>query len=624
MQVKVAKEQEMLSRAFHQWQLQSLRSRIECVTKALAARENASPSFPAMTNFSAAHHHFPVAAIATMPATCQAPPRLEIAALDTVWSGQASGFTAAMTDTKTADVRQAMSEEAFCAALCTRVVTEEPTDGPGTEMEGVSATEEPACFTACSEHHKPPEQASPEALPEKGAANLQGASSAAPAANGEAVPMDLSTMWQSVETQNGGSQTCQGQAVRVPSGEAIQQEALEQMGEAGTKSGSALCAEDAAESAGSGGDMPHPDDDGLHDWLRSSCIGNAEDAVCDKQVSITDRQQDQSQGAAAIDRLPARLEHRTGDGPEAAPQLDLGSSGRNGPAPILEPVSTAGQAACADDLDSPGSPREGRGQMSAQDVVFVTPPAAGAASTAPGDTFVGLPAITSFSTSMDLGVTALSACSVEPAGNERKSTVAPNACVQRVQGSEEEGRASTISEKRHIGGSPCTAEHERSSAMGGNQRRTHALNGGAQALMGSPGLPTAQIAPMVCAALRPGGVPLPAMFSDALASPLTLTKRPPAGCARFALGQPPAVLGGASPEGRRRPGMPFTAPQCRWSSRGRLSQDDSSSGSSSGQVHFPGSWKTFKLLGCAGNRHTTLTDLGDQPLTDMRDFCILS
>ena len=267
MQVKVAKEQEVLSRAFHQWQLQSLRSRIECVTKALAARENASPSSPAMTYFSAAHHHFPVAAIATMPATCQAPPRLEKAALDTVWSRQASGFTAGMTGTKSADVRQARSEEAYCAALCTTVVTEEPTDGPGAEMEGVSATKEPACSTACSGHNKPAE-ASPEALSEKGAANLQGASSAAPTANGEAVPMDVSTMWHSVEAQNGGSQTCQGQAVRVPSGEAIQQEALEQMGEAGTKSGSALCAEDAAESAGSGGDMPHPDDDGLHDWLR--------------------------------------------------------------------------------------------------------------------------------------------------------------------------------------------------------------------------------------------------------------------------------------------------------------------------------------------------------------------
>ena len=272
--------------------------------------------------------------------------------------------------------------------------------------------------------------------------------------------------------------------------------------------------------------------------------------MCDKQVSITDRQQDQSQGAAAINKLPARVEQWTGDGPEAAPQLDLVSApGRDGPVPILEPFSTAGQAACADDLDSPGSPREGKGLMSAQDVVFDTPPAAGAASTAPGDTFVGLPAMTSFSTSMDLGVTALSACSVEPAGNERKSTVAPNARVQRVQGSEEEGMASTISEKRHIGGSPCTAEHERSSAMGGTQRRTHALNGGAQALMGSPGLPTAQIAPMVCAALRPGGVPLPAMFSDALASPLTLTKRPPAGCARLRTRPAAGSAGGRVPGG---------------------------------------------------------------------------
>ncbi|BDA44680.1 hypothetical protein COCOBI_06-1580 [Coccomyxa sp. Obi] len=585
-EVKRAKEQEALSRTFHQWQLQSLRSRLESVTKALVARETATP---AVANFSAAHQQSPVAADATMQATGQAPPPSDTPALHMVSSRQTSGLTVAMTHIEAADVRRDRSEEAGCAAVRTRAATEEPTDGPGAEMEGASAEEEPARSVACSGRTRLVEQASVEALTGAGAAEMLDTSSAASsAASCEAAPMEVSTVWQSIERQDTydgdrGRQAYQAQAPCISSDEATQQEASEGIGEAGT---SALCAEDAVESAGSCGDTPHPDDDGLHDWLRCSCIGNAENGLCDGQVSITDMQQDQSQEpgmqtASAIDKAPAHVEPWTGDGPEARPQLDLGSAlSRNGPAPY--PASTAGQMARAHGLESPGSPGKGRGQMSAQDVVFDTPPATGAASSA-GTPALGLSAMASIATSMDLSATAPSACSVEAVVSAGEPTAASIARMQRVQGSEEEDTASRTTDDRHSSNSPCATGDEGRHDVRGQLRRSHAPIAGTQALMGSPGLPTGQIAPLVCAALGPGGVQLPAMCSDALASPLTLAKRPPAGCGRFALGQPPEVPEGAPPDGHQGPGIPFSAPQCRGGGSGRLSQDDSSCGESSGQ-----------------------------------------
>ncbi|CAL8469582.1 g9123 [Coccomyxa elongata] len=579
-EVKRAKEQEAVSRAFYQWQLQSLRSRLESVTKALAARDYASP---AMADFFALHQHSPVAAIVEVQPTGQAPPPLDTAALP-----RSGGLTAAMADTQAADVRKAGLEEAGRAALHTSLAAENLKDGPGADVEDAGAEEEPARSMASIWHTKVTEQASPEALTGTKAAEMQDASSAAQMARGEAVPMDVSTLCRSMDRQgtcseDRGSQAYQAQEPWSPSDEAIQQEASEQIGEAGTRSGSALCTEDAVESAGSCGDTPHPDDDGLHDWLRCSCMGSAEAGLCDQQVSITGMQQNEShepgmQRAGAIDKVPAEVEHLTGDGPEAAPQLDLGSAlSRNGLVPFSDSAWSAGQMACADGLDSPGSPGKGKGQMSAQDMVFDFTPASSA-----GGPAVGLSAIYSIAT-------APSACSIEPAGSAGKPTLASNARVQRVHSKQEEDMASRATDDRQISKSPCAAENEGMHAVGGQHCRSAAPTAAAQALMGSPGLPTGQIAPLVCATLSPGGVRMPAMCSDALASPLTLAKRPPAGCGRFALGQLPALPEGAPPDGHRGSGTPSTAPQCRGGSSGRLSQDDSSSGDSSGQGSCMGS-----------------------------------
>ncbi len=590
LQVRRAKEQEAVSRAFYQWQLQSMRSRLEPVTKALAARD--SPS-PAVADFFALHQHSPVAAPVTVQSTGQAPPPFDTAALHTVWSRPTGGLTAAMADIQAADVRKAGSEEAGRAALCTSLATENLKDGPGADVEDASAEEEPACFMVSSWHTKVTEQASREALRGTEAAEMHDTSSAAQLASGEALLMDVSTVRRSVHRQDTcsearGSQAYHAQESWTPSDEAIQQEASEQIGEAGTRSGSALCTEDAVESAGSCGDTPHPDDDGLHDWLRCSCIGSAEAESCHEQVSTTGMQQNESQGprmqrAGAIDKVPAKLEHLTGDGLSAAPQLDLGLAlSRNGLVPFPDSALTTGQMACADGLDSLGSPGKGKAQMSAQDMVFDTPPASNA-----GGAAVGLTAAYSIATSMHVGATAPSACSMEPAGSAGKPTVASNARVQRIHSKEEEDMASRATDDRQISKSPCAAENEGMHAVGGQHRQSAAPSAAAQALLGSPGLPTGQIAPLVCGALGCGGVRLPAMCSEALASPVTLAKRLPAGCGRFALGQPPALPEGAPPpDGQRWPGISSTAPQCRGGSSGRLSQDDRSSGDSSGQVQY--------------------------------------
>lgn len=519
MQVERAREQGWLSQAFHQWQLLSLRSRLHSVSLALAAVSAVPAATPDASAAPQAQEQSPAAAV-EHSAVLKAQDRL---ACLVVSSRQ-------LQETPCADREQSIDAEAAAQRK-----------GNGSREQAAGMSGEPA---------------------------------------DDAISMDVSHVgnapamsgsepdWEG-DGAAGSSQSCQPRAAEASSDLAHSQDACE--GSAGADGPPVMghpAAQGAESFAESSEDMLHPDDDGLHEWVSSSCSNDAQTDMSDIQASISSCEiqallfkEPDMQATSVTSSSPAQQEppatHRK---PLAVALEPRTAASRNAPAQVAEPPSFGQKWACARGLDSPGSP--GNRIMSPQQQKLVADHAESVAC-------YGIRPAVSLSTgitaasSMTSGILATPACMLQSPGFFTEAAAVSSPCARKAADSApadargvNRGPWATGLEAGQL---PCLQPEAQQ--PGGCPARVMVDD-----LLGSPGAPTTHIAPMVCAALGSGAG---SVAAGALSSPITLLKEP--------------LAEGAPPDGRH-PAMAPAARRCHgdvrlsqisgWSSE----QDSCSSG----------------------------------------------
>ncbi len=510
LQVERARERGRLCQAFHQWQLQSLRSKLHSVTLALAASA-AAPNATSATN---AQEQFPPAA------------NMELA------------------------LRQVPAHAA--EAPCPPVFDEQLGSEQGSNQAPLTDAQAAAEVTGS-------------------AAQAAGIAREVSEALVGATPMDISGADQSdsapLQAWGGDGGAVSGQASRPWAAEAAGDLALERGAcKPATGANSPMASRvppqhAAATNAGSFVDVLHPDDDGLLEWVSSSCCSNAPIGIGSCAMEITESEEQHMQATAAASCNAPQQEPPAAQchSPAAARKPDSFAS-RIGPMLLPEPTSFGQQWAAARGLDSPGSPGGCGRLMAAHQEALAEGYTEGVASCSrPADP----PTAFTSAASIKGAASTASACLLQPADDLDLSAAASDISLQSPVGS-------AAADAWPVDSNIWDEEPQGKHTPELQQPRDCQTRAAAAALLGSPGAPSTQIAPMVCAAFGPGSGGF--VHADALASPITPAKE---GAPRD--GRPAAT----APIERRRLGGARLSQSSGWSSeQGSCSGDESADDSS--------------------------------------------
>jgi hypothetical protein len=322
----------------------------------------------------------------------------------------------------------------------------------------------------------------------------------------------------------GSSQSCQPRAAEASSDLAHAQDACE--GSAGADSPPVTghpAAQGAESFAESSEDMLHPDDDGLHEWVSSSCSNDAQTDMSDTQASISSceiqallfREPDM-QATSVTSSSPAQQEppvtHRK---PLVVALEPRTAASRNVPAQVAEPPSFGQKWACARGLDSPGSP--GNRIMSPQQQKLVADHAESVACYGIRSA-VSLSIRITAASSMTSGISATPACMLQSPGFFTEAAAVSSPCVRKAADN-------APADAWGVNRGPWATGLEAGHALEAQQPGGCPARVTVDDLLGSPGAPTTHIAPMVCTALGSGSGS-GSTAAGALLSPITLLKEP--------------------------------------------------------------------------------------------------